>query len=165
MPGAIKSDIAIKDLFGLDERQDVERVESSSDILYLLRGDDILRGRKLAIDEQHGMVGVYETLLTDKIEMNSQQTALLTLLMLSRPLPVQQWTLHSLYTLYMPSESEQKPDSKSLEDAVQAFIVTCNEKLDPLGITIEKTNAVYSLTATSVSCESGKMVFHENFIQ
>ncbi len=108
------------------------------------------------------MVGIYETAFTHKIEMKSLEIAALTLLVLSRPLPVQQSTLQSLYTLYMMRENGQRPGSESLENTLQAFITSCNEKLCSLGMAIESTNMAYHLAATNKAQDFGEVVIREN---
>jgi hypothetical protein len=87
--------------------------------------------------------------------MNTLEIAVLTLLVLSHPLPMTKSTLQALYILYMiNAENEQKPGSEPAENAVQKFMITCNEKLRFLGITIETTDAEYHLTAISKTHEA-----------
>src|SRR2546430_11877376 len=85
---AFQKNLAIGDVFALDERPDVEVVElvqseKETHVLYLFQRDDpFLEELILAIDEQRGIVGIYqEHHIVNEIHMNTVEIAILTLLL------------------------------------------------------------------------------------
>jgi hypothetical protein len=141
----------------LDELQDVERVENplsenGTQTLYLFRCDGLLaEGQRLAVDDQHGLVGVYqEHRLVTKTSMNAREISALTLLVLALPLPVHHYMIQNLYTLYaMNEEHRESPSNEHRVNSGHDLVIACNEKLGSLGMAIVPISTEYQLTAGS----------------
>ena len=148
--------LTIKNLFLFDGQKSIEQVknplvEDDTPTLYLFHCDDILaEGQMVAIDDQHGMIGIYQNGHLNKRDMNGLEILSLALILLSLPLPVYHSMLQNLYRLSIMNEGHMEhSENTNIVKAVQDNIRACNENLRYLDLHIGKTDETYHLTKAS----------------